>query len=168
MHPSAELNFVRQQGFPQAQASDCPTQYRALMFQPGVIGTLVLIGLVAQSPVLFLALSAVLAWNVLLPAWNLFDALYNHLIAIPRGLPRLTPAPGPRRFAQGMACAFTLGIGLSLLAHWRVLAWVLEGFLVIALSALVFGKFCLGSYLFLLLRGQRTYAHQTLPWSRAG
>ena len=167
MRSSAELNFVRQQGFPQAQAADCPTQYRALMFQPRVIGILVLIGLVTQSPVLFLALAAILAWNVLLPAWSLFDALYNHLIAIPRGLPRLTPAPAPRRFAQGIACAFMLGIGLSLLANWRVLAWVVEGFLVIALAALVFGKFCLGSYLFLLLRGQRTYAQQTLPWSRA-
>ncbi|HEY7683693.1 MAG TPA: DUF4395 family protein [Gemmatimonadales bacterium] len=167
MPPSTKLNFVRQQGYPQAQASTCPTQYSALMFQPRVIAILALIGLVSQWPVFFLVLAAVLAWNVILPAWNPFDALYNRLIAIPRGLPLLTPAPPPRRFAQGMACAFMLAIGLSLLAERRVLAWVFEGALVIALSSLVFGKFCLGSYIYHLVRGERTYAQETLPWSRS-
>jgi hypothetical protein len=66
-----------------------------------------------------------------------------------------------------MAGSFMLAIGLSLLAGWRTLAWGLEGLLLAALAALIFGRFCLGSYLFLLLTGQAAFANRTLPWSRA-
>jgi len=166
MERSAQLNFIQQQGFKDATAAGCATQYPALMFQPRLIGVIVAVGLVLQAPVLFLLLSAILWWNVLLPALNPFDALYNRLIAGPKRLPRLTPAPGPRRFAQGMAATFMLGIGLSILWELPVAAWVLEGFLVVALVALVFGKFCLGSYIFLLLRGQAAFANRTVPWAR--
>jgi len=166
MERSAQLNFIRQQGFKEATPAGCATQYPALMFQPRLIGVIVAVGLVFQAPVLFLLLSAILWWNVLLPALNPFDALYNRLIAGPKRLPRLTPAPGPRRFAQGMAATFMLGIGLSILWELPVAAWVLEGFLVVALVALVFGKFCLGSYIFLLLRGQAAFANRTVPWAR--
>ena len=37
----------------------------------------------------------------------------------------------------------------------------------VALGALVFGRFCLGSYLYHLLRGETSFANRTLPWSRA-
>jgi hypothetical protein len=38
---------------------------------------------------------------------------------------------------------------------------------VVALGALVLGRFCLGSYLYHVLRGETTFANRTLPWSRA-
>jgi hypothetical protein len=166
MSRSAQLNFIQQQGFQDATAAGCGTQYPALMFQPRLIGMIVAVGLILQAPALFLLLSAVLWWNVLLPALNPFDALYNGLIAGPKGLPKLTPAPGPRRFAQGMAATFMLGIGLSILSGWLIAAWILEGLLVVALVALVFGRFCLGSYIFHLLRGEAGFANRTLPWVR--
>jgi Domain of unknown function (DUF4395) len=166
MPPSSHLNFVRQQGFRDATAAGCGTQYPALMFQPRLIGILVLIGLALQAPDVFLILSAVLWWNVFAPALNPFDALHNVLIAQINNLPRVAPAPGPRRFAQGMAGSFMLGIGLSLLWGWSTAAWVLEILLVIALGALIFGKFCLGSYLFHLLHGETEFANSTLPWAR--
>jgi hypothetical protein len=166
MERSPQLNFIQQQGFKDATASGCETQFPALMFQPRLIGVIVAVGLVLQAPALFLILSAILWWNVLLPARNLFDVLYNRFIAGPKGLPKLMPAPGPRRFAQGMAATFMLGIGLSILWDQPVAAWILEGFLVVALVALVFGKFCLGSYIFLLLRGEAAFANRTLPWVR--
>jgi hypothetical protein len=87
-------------------------------------------------------------------------------VAKPRGLPRLGPAPGPRRFAQAMAGTFMLAIGLSLLYSWRTLAWSIEALLLLALAALVFGRFCLGSYIFLLLTGHTGFANRTLPWAR--
>src|SRR5512138_3788918 len=114
MPRSSELNFVRQQGFRDAGADACECQFPALMFQPRILGVLVVTALVLQSWLLFLGLSAILWWNVLVPALNPFDALYNSLIAGPRGFPRLKPAPTPRRFAQGMAATFMLTIGISL------------------------------------------------------
>ena len=44
--------------------------YSALMFQPRIIGGLVALGIVLQTPWLFLALSAVLWWSALVPTLN--------------------------------------------------------------------------------------------------
>jgi len=161
----SKLHFVQQQGFEKASATSCPANYSALMFQPRVVGVIVLAALVLQSAPLFLALSALLWWNALLPTHNPFDALYNRLIAEQRQLPRLEPAPPPRRFAQGMAGSFMLAVGVCLLAGWLLAAWIIQGLLVAALSALIFGRFCLGSYLYHLLHGRTGFANRTLPWA---
>jgi hypothetical protein len=166
MSDNSQINFIRQQGFRDAVASECEGKLPALMFQPRIVGLIVAIAIVLQAGYLFLALSAVLWWNALVPARNPIDALYNALVARPRGLPALLPAPAPRRFAQGMAATFALAIGLSLLSDLRPLAWTLEALLVIALSALIFGRFCVGSYLFHVLTGRAAFANGTLPWSR--
>jgi hypothetical protein len=163
---TAELNFVRQQGFRDASPKACNYQYLALMWQPRAIGILVLVGLVVQVWPYFLALSALLWWNVVLPTLNPFDALYNRLVAKPKGLPRLSPAPAPRRLAQAVAESFMLLIGLSLLSGLSSLSWALEALLLGVLGVLSFGRFCLGSYLFLLLKGHADFAYRTLPWSR--
>ena len=167
MSNTAQINFVRQQGFRDAGASACDQKYPALVFQPRLVGPIVAIGLLFQAWPIFLALSAVLWWNVLVPVLNPFDALFNALVARPRGLPPLTPAPAPRRFAQGMAATFNLAIGLSLLSGLNALAWILEGLLVAALAAILFGRFCLGSYLYYVFTGDRAFANATLPWAKA-
>ena len=159
-----QRNFVRQQGFRDASPEASSYQYPALMWQPRAIGILVLVGLVFQVSFYFLALSTLLWWNVIFPSLNPFDALYNRLVAKPKGVPRLGLAPAPRRFAQAMAGTFMLGIGLSLLSGLYPLAWALEALLLGALGALIFGRFCLGSYLFLLITGQADFANQTVPW----
>jgi hypothetical protein len=64
-----------------------------------------------------------------------------------------------------MAGTMSLAIGLSLISGSMVAAIVLEVFLALAVAALVFGRFCLGSFLFLLLRGETDFATHTLPWS---
>ena len=166
MARSAKLNFVQQQGFKEQPEPGCELRYRALMFQPRIVGVLVVVGLILQSGLYFLALSLVLWWGVLFPGLNPFDAAYNSLIAEPKALPPLTPAPAPRRFAQGMAAGFMLLIGLFILLQWQLAAWIFEGFLIAALSALIFGKFCLGSYLFFLFKGEKAFADRTLPWTR--
>lgn len=165
MVSSAKLNFVRQQGFEDVGRGNCATRYPALMFQPRVTAVLVAIGLITQAWPLFLGLSALLWWNVLVTARNPFDALYNRLIAGPRDLPRLAPAPAPRRFAQAVAATFMLATGSLLLLGWQSAAFVVEALLVVALTALIFGRFCLGSYIFHLVRGRAAFANHTLPWA---
>jgi len=159
-------NFMKQQGFAEEPADACQMHFGALYFQPRIVFPLVLLAIVFQSAVLFLVLGAVLAWNVALPRLNPFERAYNRWLGARNGGLFLTPAPGPRRFAQGMAAAMMLGAAVALLAGWPVVAWVLEALLVVAFSALLFGRFCLGAYVFHVLRGEVRFANSTLPWAR--
>ncbi len=168
MYSGVKRNFILQQGFSDPQPEACPLQYSALHFQPRLVGLLTLVGVMLQSPTVFLFLSAVLWWSALLPQWNPFDAIYNVTLGARPGAVRLTPAPGPRRFAQGMAGTFALAIGASLLLQWKFTAFVLEVLLLVAVAALVFGGFCLGSFVFHLFRGHAAFARRTLPWVRPG
>jgi hypothetical protein len=165
MAGTAELNFVQQQGLGPTDDKTCGRQFSALMFQPKIVGLLVLAGLIFQTWPLFVALGVVLWWNALVPSMNPFDILYNRLIAAPGSRPQLAPSPAPRRFAQGMAGTFMLAIGVLLAGPWHVAAYVVEAMLVVALSALVFAKFCLGSYIYHLLTGRAAFANRTLPWA---
>ena len=157
---------MKQQGFVEEADSVCGMHFSGLYFQPRIMGPLVVVAIVLQSPIFFFVLSAVLWWNVAFPRWNPFEMFYNRVIAAPRGKSLLAPAPAPRSFAQGMAAAFTLLAGTALLAGWMTAAWILEAFLVIAFAALLFGKFCLGAYVYHLLRGKIAFANSTLPWAR--
>jgi hypothetical protein len=78
----------------------------------------------------------------------------------------LGAAPAPRRFAQAIAAAFNLGAGLALLVGQPPLAWALQAMLVVAFLALLWGKFCLGAYVYHLLKGRVAFANSTLPWAR--
>jgi hypothetical protein len=124
------------------------------------------LGVPGAASALFLALSSVLSWNALLPGWNPFERAYNRFLAARRGLPPLTPAPGPRRFAQAMAAAFLLGSALTLLAGAALVSGVFQALLVVAFTALLFGRFCLGAYVYHMLRGRMAFANATLPWAR--
>jgi len=166
MGSQAVRNFMKQQGFVEEADALCDMHFSGLYFQPRIMFPLTLLAIILRSPVFLLLLSAVLWWNVLFPRWNPFELFYNRALAQPRGRTKLAPAPGPRRFAQGMAAAFLLLTGLSFLAGWTVAAWVFSAFLVLAFSALLFGKFCMGAYFYHLLRGRFTFANATLPWAR--
>lgn len=165
MSDTSRINFVRQQGFRDAAAPACSRRYPALMFQPRVVGVLVLLGILLQQWAYWAALGAVLLWSALLPRLNPFEALYNAALAGRGGRSWLPPAPGPRRFAQGLAGSLMLVVAGALLAGFNVLAWSVESFLVLAVGALVFGDFCLGSFIFLHLRGEGRFARRTAPWA---
>jgi Domain of unknown function (DUF4395) len=165
-------NFMKQQGFADETPATCDMHFTGLYFQPRIVFPLVCIaiilhlgGLITAAIVLFFVLSALLWWNVAFPTLNPFERTYNSAIAIPRGKTILPPAPGPRRFAQAIAAAFTLIAGICLIQGWTITAYVFEAFLVAAFSMLLFGKFCLGAYFYHLLRGEWAFANATLPWA---
>jgi len=160
------VNFMRQQGFPDEPADACNMRFEGLYFQPQIVFPLVLVAIALQSVWLFLTLSAVLWWNTLLPERNPFEAAYNRWVAPRRGTGPLTPAPVPRRFAQGMAATFLLGAGATRLGGWPQLSWVFQAFLVVAFLALLLGRFCLGAYVYHVLKGRIAFANSTLPWAR--
>jgi hypothetical protein len=171
MASRAVTNFMKQQGFASEPPDACDMHFEGLYFQPRIVFPAVIVAIVLQlvtiplSAGLHLLLSAVLWWNTLLPARNPFELAYNRWVARPKGRLELVPAPGPRRMAQGMAAAFNLGAGLALLYGMAPLAWVLQAMLVVAFSALLFGRFCLGAYVYHLLKGRVAFANSTLPWA---
>ena len=164
-------NFMIQQGFVEEPPDACDLHFEGLYFQPRIVFPTVIVAILLQlvsvpwSAGLHLAICAVLWWNALVPARNPFELAYNRWIARPKGRMELVPAPGPRRFAQGMAAAFSLLAGLALLSGLTPVAWVLQGFLVVAFVALLLGKFCLGAYVYHLLKGRTAFANSTLPWA---
>ncbi len=161
-----ERNFILQQGFDEPNRQVGHLQYSALLFQPRLVGLAGLIGILFQSAAVFLALAIILWWSALLPKLNPFDAVYNMTAGSKPDAFRLTPAPGPRRFAQGLAGVFGLAISVFLLTGWKVAAYVLEAMFVLAVSAMVLGGFCLGSFIFHWFAGRREFARHTLPWVR--
>jgi len=46
-----------------------------------------------------------------------------------------------------------------------VISYITQGFILVAFSLLLFGKFCVGAYLYLILRGNSTLANTTCSWS---
>lgn len=165
MAADARVNFVRQQGFRDASVHACEFRYPALMLQPRLVGILLVAGIVLHEAWFFFGLGAVLVWCALVPRLNPFDALYNAVASGRDDWPTLPPAPGPRRFAQGLAGTLMVVIGGAQLSglHWVVAG--LEVFLLAAVGVLVFGKFCLGSFLFLHLTGESRFARRTVPWA---
>src|ERR1051325_11087012 len=126
---------------------------------------MMLVAILTQSPALLLLLSVVFCLGVLVAAGNPFENFYNRFVARRRGRPLLTPAPGPRRFAQGMAAVFMLAAGLTLLQGWKTTSYAFQGLIVVAFAALLLGKFCLGAYVYHLLKGDTAFANGTCPWS---
>jgi hypothetical protein len=171
MASRAVTNFMKQQGFASEPPDACDMHFEGLYFQPRIVFPAVIVATLLQlvsvplSAGLHFLLSAVLWWNTLLPALNPFELAYNRWVARPKGRLELVPAPGPRRMAQGMAAAFNLGAGLALVYGMAPLAWVLQVMLVLAFSALLFGRFCLGAYVYHLLKGRVAFANSTLPWA---
>ena len=160
----SRINFIRQQGFEAIDARSCESLYTALMFQPRVVGILVVVGVLLQASPMFLTLSALLLWSGLAPTLNPFDRVYDALVGARNAIPGLTPAP--RRFAQALAATVMLIIGLSLRQGLDMLAWVLEAFVLIAISLVIAGRFCFGSFVFHLLSGNGEFPRRTLPWGR--
>ena len=172
MPPSTVVNFMLQQGFAEEPFETCDMLFEALYFQPRIVFPFVVVAIglqfvsVPASVALHLAISGVLWWNTLLPALNPFELAYNRLVAGPRGRASLGPAPVPRRFAQGMAAALLLAAGLALAFGVPWLAWIIEALVAVAFSALLFGRFCLGAYVYHVLKGRLAFANSTLPWAR--
>jgi hypothetical protein len=152
----SKLRFIGQQGYWRREAND--RLDTALMFQPRAIAGLLTVSVISQNFRLFIALSAILAWNAAVPTHNLFDAIYNHLFVAPNRA-RLGAAPAPRRFAQALASALTAAIAAALAHGSVVAAGIIEGVFAAAVVALVVFRFCAGAYLYERL----THATAWLP-----
>jgi hypothetical protein len=166
MEPRSVSNFVRQQGFDVEAGAACSGKASALMFQPRVVGATVLLGTMLQSSKVFAALGVLLWWSAALPKWNPLELLYNRIWGRRPGADRMGPAPAPRRFAQVLAGLFALWIALSLERGQDRTAFILEAVLLVSVALLLTVRFCVGSFLYHIIRGRAAFAVRTLPWGR--
>jgi hypothetical protein len=147
---NAERRFLLSQGFAEPAPDTCGLHFAALQFQPRAIGVILVAGMLLQSVArlpaiaLFSMLGVVLCWCALLPDANVFEWAYNR--TSPRH--RLTRAPAPRRFAQGLAGAMALAIAAFLSGEWIRAAILVELLLLAAVAGILFAKFCFGSWLY--------------------
>lgn len=162
---TTEYKFLQQQGYPEIEQEDPGAQFRPLQFQPAIVSTLMLLAIALQSPGIFFAVGAVLWINVFFPGMNIFELFFNRFLADRLNLRKIYPAPNPRRFAQGMAAMFMSIAGTGIMAGWHTIAYASQTFIVIAFSLLLFGKFCLGAYIYQLLLGRTRFANETCPWN---
>ena len=164
---NADRNFILQQGLDAPEPTSCGLLSSALRVQPRVVGLILVVGTISQSHAVFAVLGALLWWSALLPRLNPFELAYKHTLGRRPNAPALGPAPPPRRFAQGMAAAFATAIAATMASGFWKTAWVLQASFLLAVAALVFGRFCLGSFVFHLVRGRVAFAVATLPWRRS-
>ena len=159
-------NFVLQQGLPALSPVTCRPLTAALVFQPRVVAPLIVAATLLQSAPFFFFLAVLQWWSALLPSLNPFDALYRLLSRwFPRAVSLPSAAP-PRRFSMALAGAFAAFTSLAIHQGWLTIAYTLEGFLLVAVTAVALGRFCFGSFLYYLSHGEGDFAHRTLPWGR--
>ena len=102
-YTDSKKNFILQQGLDTPAQESCPVRFSALMFQPRLLGAFILLAVIIQSPAIFLVLSGVLWWNVLIPRLNPFDLVYNRTLACNPPEPSALDcsAPSPARPGDG-------------------------------------------------------------------
>ncbi len=162
---TAKYKFIQQQGFDNDTEATAETHYNALLFQPIIVGSMMAIAILTQSATIFLIFGLILWINTLLPSLNIFEIIYNSTFRLMRNEPRLEPAPKPRRFMQGMAGTLMLGAGFTLLLGVSGLSYLFQGFIAVAFAALLFGKFCVGAFIYHYVTGNAKFANATCPWS---
>lgn len=163
---TAKRNFILQLGFEDPAPAVRPRQYSALVFQPKIVLTTIVAGILFQSAGVFAALGAVLWWSALFPKLNPIAALYNRTIGRRPGSFRLGPAPAPRRAAETEAGTIALTIAMLIHSGFPVAAYVFEAIFLAASLAVLIGSFCTGTFLYHLVRGRWAFVGQTLPWAR--
>ena len=165
MGATAEYKFLQQQGFGTETEETSKSHFNALLFQPIIVGSVMLLAIVTQSANLFLIFSGILWTNTIFPKANPFERLYDKTIGKSHGHGPLQPAPAPHRFMQGMAATLMLVSAITILNGHLLISYITQAFIAVAFSLLLFGKFCIGAYLYHLLTGNAQFANNTCPWS---
>jgi hypothetical protein len=121
-----------------------------LRFTPAVATTLVVIGLVLQSPGLIGFMALVTLSGVLFPRGMVLDLVYNLGIRHLFGAPALPPTPTPRRFSYGISTVWLVGSAVSYQYGLPVLGFVLGATVAIGGTILTITLWCLGSWIYRL------------------
>lgn len=157
---------MMQQGFNADRSNKTEKHFDLLLFQPVTVGSLIIVAIVLQSSILFLILGGILWLNTILPGLNPFERFLDLVNRRSEKYVKLPPAPAPRRFMQGMAGTLMLLAAASMVNGYTQLAYAFQAFIAVAFSLLLFGKFCVGAYIYHVITGNTQFANRTCPWSK--
>lgn len=144
-------NNLNKQGFGKLD-DEAKSRYAwPLRFTPTVGTTLIVIGLILQSPIWLGLMALVTLSGALLPRGMLIDLIYNLGVRHLFRAPPLPPTPRPRQFSYVLSTVFLAGSALSFYYGLPVLGFILGGMVVIGATILATTLWCLGSWYFRLI-----------------
>ncbi len=123
----------------------------ALRFSPAVCTTLIIVGVVLQSPIWLGVMAVVAIIAAILPRGHPVDLIYNFGVRHFFGAPPLPPNPKPRRFACVVTTLLLISSALSFQYGLPVLAFVLGGFLSAVLLVNTLTNWCLAGWMYGLI-----------------
>ncbi len=123
---------------------------RWLRFTPAMSTLCVITGTVLRSPTVLWSFAVIAGLGA--AGWNVFDKLFNAIVRRWVRAAPLPPNPAPRRFAMAVAAAWS-AVASALMAIGLNSAGVAAGIaLAVAGAAVATTHFCLGSWLYHLMR----------------
>jgi hypothetical protein len=125
-----------------------------LRFAPAVGTTLIVIGLVLQSPIWLGSMALVALSGALLPNGMVIDLVYNLAVRHLFHAPPLPSTPKPRQFSYLLSTALLASSAVSFYYGLSVLGFVLGGLVVAGGTILTTTLWCLGSWWYRMIFGQ--------------
>ncbi len=117
-----------------------------LRFTPAVATTLIVIGLILQSPIWLGSMALVALSGALLPNAMLIDLVYNLIVRHLVHAPALPPTPRPRQFSYLLSSVLLSGSAVFFYYGLWVFGLVLGGLVVAGGTILTTTLWCLGSW----------------------
>ncbi|MGB7212324.1 MAG: DUF4395 family protein [Gemmatimonadales bacterium] len=125
---------------------------RWLRFTPTLSTICIIIGTALRSPTVLWSFAFIAVVGA--AGWHPFDALFNAIVRRWVHAPRLGPNPAPRRFAMAVAAIWSAAAGWLMSAGLLRAGVVAGGVLSLAAAIVATTHFCLGSWLYHMLRGR--------------
>lgn len=122
-----------------------------LRFTPAVGTTLIVIGLVLQSPIWLGSMAFVTFNGALLPSGMIIDLVYNLGVRHLFGAPPLPSTPKPRQFSYVLSTVLLAGSAVSFYFGLPVWGFILGGLVVAGGTILTTTLWCLGSWWYRLV-----------------
>ena len=127
----------------------------ALRFTPAVGTTLIVIGLVLQSPIWLGSMALVALSGALLPSGMIIDLVYNLGVRHLFHAPPLPSTPTPRRFSYLLSTILLAASSVSFSYGLPILGFLLGGIVATGGTILATTLWCLGSWAYRLLFASR-------------
>lgn len=141
----AETN-LNNQGFEELDKDAKARIAWPLRFTPVVATTLIVIGLIFQSPMWLGSMALVALSGALLPDAMVIDLVYNFSVRHLVHAPALPSTPRPRQFSYLLSTVLLAGSAVSFHYGLSVLGLVLGGLVVAGATILTTTLWCLGSW----------------------